>query len=148
MPGRRIATVAAAGLLAAVLLCGPAAGQDVGTFGGTPVGASSGNVAAATATATLAAVAGKTTYLCGFSITGGGATAASLVQPTVVGLIGGTFTYTIAVPAGVTLGIPAMNRSFNPCMPASAPNVSIVVSSPTFGAGNTNVTINAEGYYK
>jgi hypothetical protein len=36
------------------------------------ISASSGNVAAVTATATLPALAGRFTYLCGFSITSGG----------------------------------------------------------------------------
>lgn len=139
---RRLAVIV---LLSAAV---PAAAQDVGTFGGTGVAASSGNVAAAVAAATLPAVTGKTTYLCGFSITGGGATAASLVQPTITGLTGGTFTYTIAVPAGATLGVTPMNRSFSPCIPANAPAVAIVVSAPSFGTGNTNATVNVEGYYK
>ena len=43
------------------------------------IAASSGNVANAVATATLAAVAGRLTYVSGFEITGGGATAGSLV---------------------------------------------------------------------
>jgi hypothetical protein len=54
---------------------------------GIPISASSGNVAAATATATLAAGgANKITYICGFAATGGGATAAAVVNLAVSGL--------------------------------------------------------------
>ena len=107
---------------------------------------SSGNVAAATATATLAAVAGKTTYITGFSITGAGATAASVVNPTITGLLGGTQTYTLAVTAGATLANTPLNVFFDPAIPASAVNTAIVVSCPSLGAGNTNNTVNAWGY--
>ena len=108
--------------------------------------AASGDVAAATATATLAAAATTTTYLTGFSVTGGGATSASVIACTVTGLITGTLTYDIAVPAGATLGIPVLARSFNPAIPASAVNTTIVVSCPTFGSGNAHASVNAEGF--
>src|SRR5262249_31577165 len=52
----------------------------------TAVANSSGNVAAATATATLPAAAGKTTWIEGFDVTAAGATAASIVQMTITGL--------------------------------------------------------------
>src|SRR6478752_7183298 len=65
-----------------VTMCLNPAGQAVAcnTAGspGTMITASSGNVAAATATATLAAVGNKTTFICGFAATGGGATAAAV----------------------------------------------------------------------
>jgi len=108
--------------------------------------ASSGNVAAAAATATLAAVVGKTTYITGFSITGAGATAASVINPTVTGVLGGTQTYTIAIPAGATLGVTPLVVAFDPALPANAVNTAIVVSAPSFGAGNTNATVSAWGY--
>ena len=112
----------------------------------TTIGATSGNVAAATATATLAATAAKTTYITGFDITGGGATAASVVVATVTGLLGGTMSYAIAVPAGVTLGITPLIVNFSPPLPASAVNTAIVVSVPSLGAGNTNCVANARGF--
>lgn len=114
--------------------------------GSTPLSASSGNVAAATATATLAGAASVTTYISGFQITGAGATAASVVSATVTGLLGGTATYTLAIPAGVTTGIQPLTVNFYPPLPASAANTSIVVSVPSFGAGNTNATVTAQGY--
>lgn len=112
----------------------------------TPITAySSGNVAAATATATIAAVAGKTTYITGFSWSGGGATAASAVNLTVTGALGGTQTYTVGGPAGAG-GVPPLNIFFDPAIPATAVNSTIVVSCPTLGAGNTNSTVVAWGY--
>lgn len=112
----------------------------------TPIGASSGNVAAATATATLAAAATKTTYITGFEITGGGATAASVVTATVTGLLGGAQSYSIAVPAGAALGITPLIVNFPTPFPASAVNTAIVVSVPSLGAGNTNAVANARGF--
>lgn len=107
---------------------------------------SSGNVAAAVATATLAGVAAKTTYISGFAVTGSGATAGSVVSITITGLLGGTATYTLAVVAGATLGNTPLILQFVPAMPASAVNTSIVVSCPSLGAGNTNNAVVATGY--
>lgn len=115
----------------------------------TPETASSGSVAAATASASLPATALKTQYLTGFSITGGGATSASLVLCTITGPIGGTMTYVLGIPAGATTAISPFSRSFV-LMPivASAVNTAITVSCPTFGAGNTNASVNVEGYLR
>lgn len=114
--------------------------------GATVVASSSGNVAAATATATLAGAVGKTTYISGFLVSGAGATAGSVINGTVVGLLGGTQTFTIAVPTGAILGITPLFIDYNPPLPASAVNTAIVVSTPSFGAGSTNATVSAWGY--
>lgn len=114
--------------------------------GATPITASSGNVAAATATATLAAVAGKTTYITGFQITSAGSTAAAVVNPTVTGVITGTMTYTYVTVAGATLANSPLSISFNPPIPASAQNQAIAVVLPSLGAGNTNATVTAQGF--
>lgn len=108
--------------------------------------ASSGNVAAATATATIPAVAGKTTYLSGIIITGAGATAASVVNPTITGLAGGTMTLTLPVVAGATLGNAPIFIDFDPDMPSSAVNTAITLTCPSLGAGNTNNTVTIWGY--
>lgn len=110
------------------------------------ISASSGNVAAATATATLPAVTGKTTYITGFSFTGLGATAASTVNLTTTGLTGTNQTYNINVPAGVTTTIPTLVVYFDPAIPASGVNTAITVTVPSLGAGNTNAAVNAWGY--
>lgn len=114
--------------------------------GYTAVVAGSGNVANAAATATLAAVAAKTNYLSGFIVTGAGATAASVVALTITGLLGGTRTQNIVVPAGVTTSIIPLTPSFVPPLPASAVNTAIVVSAAAFGAGNTNAAVMAYGF--
>jgi hypothetical protein len=108
--------------------------------------ASSGNVAAAVATATLAAVTGKTNYITGFEITGAGATAGAVVSPTVTGVLGGTLTYTYASVTGPTLLNPTLAIAFTPPLAATGQGVAIAVSCPSLGAGNTNTTVVAHGY--
>lgn len=112
----------------------------------TIIGAASGNVANATATATIAATVDKKNYLCGFSITSTGSTAAAVVSPTVTGLSGGTLTLSYATVAGATLSNQPLIVNFSLCIPASATNTAIAVALPALGAGNTNATVNAWGY--
>ena len=116
--------------------------------GSTPLNASSGNVAAAVATATLAGAAGVTTYLTGFEVTGAGATAGIAVTVTVTGTLGGTMSYTYTAATGATVANQPLIVEFSPAIPASAVNTSIVVSCPSLGAGNTNNTVVAHGYRK
>jgi hypothetical protein len=115
---------------------------------GTQVAASSGNVAAAVATATLPAVsANRTNYLTGFDVTAGGATAGAIVNLTITGLLGGTRTYAYAAPTGAAVGANPLVVLFDPPLPASAANTAIVVSMPSLGAGNTNACVNAQGFH-
>lgn len=114
--------------------------------GATAVIASSGNVANASAAATLAAVAAKTNFLSGFQITAGGATVGADVSVTITGLLGGTITYTFNAPAGALVGATPLIVTFPYPLPASAVNTAIVVTCPALGAGNTNATANAQGY--
>jgi hypothetical protein len=123
-----------------------AAGAAGYPFGATPITASSGNVAAATATATLAAVASKTTYICGFQATAGGATAAAVVTGTVTNIITGTMSWTYGANTGAGVPTAPLVMPFNPCVPANAVNTTIVVSMPSLGTGNTNATVSAWGY--
>lgn len=122
-------------------------GQNMAPYpsGATPLVESSGDVAAATATATLPAAANKYTYITGFEITGSGATAASVIQATITD---GTWTETfdLAVVAGVTLQNAPLMRTFSPPLKASAPNTAITVSCPSLGSGNAHNCVNAEGY--
>lgn len=108
--------------------------------------AASGNVAAASAAATLSGAVDKTTYICGFSITSTGSTAAAVVSPTITGTISGTLTFTYASVAGATASNQPVVVNFSHCIPASATNTSIVVTLPSLGTGNTNATVNAWGY--
>lgn len=124
----------------------PVAGAGLYPTGSTPVTSSSGNVAAASAVATLPAVAGKTTYCTGFQITGGGALAASLVLATLAGLISGTATYVVGVVTGAAAPNANLNVTFNPPVPASGINTAIVLTLPSLGAGNTNAAVSAQGF--
>lgn len=123
-------------------------GPGLGTSpsGAASTAASSGNVAAGVAAATLPAVATKTNYLSGFSINGSGATLGSVVNATVTGLVGGTWTIPVTVVAGVLLGNTPIIYNFNPQIPASAVNTAITVSCPSLGTGSTNSAVNIWGY--
>ena len=114
--------------------------------GTTQVSASSGNVANATATAALPAVAGKTNYLTGFQCTATGATAALVVNVTVTGAIGGTLTYSFAFPAGVAIQATPLIVLFTPPLKASAANTAITLTIPAGGTGNTNAAADVQGF--
>lgn len=130
------------------LLAGAADAQSPPAGQGVEVTASSGNVAAATATATLAAATGKVTYICGFAATAGGATAAATVNLTVTNVVTGTMTYNFSAALGVDAPSPPLVVTFNPCVSANAPNTTIPVSMPTLGAGNAHASVNAWGYQR
>ena len=107
---------------------------------------SSGNVAAAVATATIPATAGRLNYITGFSVSGSGATTGLPVQITVTGLIGSTLTYIYTAANGVLASNLALIVDFPTPLPASALNTAIVVSCPSLGSGNTNNSVNVHGY--
>lgn len=100
-------------------------------------GAGTGTTGAVTAT--LPAAQGKQTFLCGFAIQSIGGTAQ--VAPTVTGLVGGTLTYTVLNSATVQ----TLSQTFSPCVPSSAVNTGVVVTSPA-AVGATAVNVNAWGY--
>ncbi len=107
---------------------------------------SSGNVANATATATLpASTTGRTTYISHFRCTGGGATAASIANITVAG-VATSMVWHMGFGAGVTTINTPVDHVFDPPVPASAPNQAITVTMAAGGAGNTNAACNAEGF--
>lgn len=123
-----------------------AASGSIVPNGATLVAASSGNVAAAVATATLPAVSGRLNYIMGFSATGSGATLGLPIVCTVTGLTGGTESFIVTAAAGVLIGNNPLNVNFPAPMSASAINTAITVSCPSLGAGNTNSAVNAWGY--
>lgn len=137
-------------LVIALLIAGlgPVFGQSVAPGVGVQITASSGNVAAAPATATLAAAVGKVTYLCGMMVTSAGSTAAAVVNGTITNIIGGTMSFTYTSAAGATLANAPLVVPFNPCLPAATPNTTIAVSLPSLGAGNTNASVSAWGYQR
>jgi hypothetical protein len=145
----QIGLVLIVGLVLSLFFAPAPARAQVGNPGaGVQVTASSGNVAAATATATLAAALGKVTYICGFSITSAGSTAAAVVSPTIANIVTGTMTFTYATVVGVTLANAPLVIAFNPCISGSTPNTAVAVSMPSLGAGNTNTTVSAWGFQR
>jgi len=110
-----------------------------------PIYASSGNVAASVATASMPASAGRTNFLTGFEITSSGSTVAAVVNVTITGTIGGTLTYVYATVAGVTaINQPLIVQFTSPIL--STINTAITVSLPSLGAGNTNAAVVVHGY--
>lgn len=115
--------------------------------GAVPVSASSGNVAATNAVATLTPPAGKTMYLLGVKFSSSGSTAAAIVNATIAGVVGGTMTFPRATIAGAVLQNADFDADFQPGLPATGPGVAIVVTLPSLGIGNTNAGVIAYGYY-
>lgn len=113
------------------------------TAAAVPVTATATGTTAATV-ATIPAVAGKTAYVCGFTITSD-ATALAVGTAVVSGTISGSLSYLQGISA-VTSGAGNLTQSFNPCIPASAANTAIVVTSAAAGTGG-NTIVNAQGYY-
>jgi hypothetical protein len=122
-----------------------AAGAAGYPAGATPVHASASGAAAIVA-ATLAAAASKTTYIAKLVVSGGGATAAQITGVVVSGLVGGSATFVLGVPAGVNSAVNPLVLDFNPPVPASAVNTAIAVTANSFGAGNLNANVEAFGY--
>lgn len=116
-------------------------------YNATALIAGSGNVANASAVATMTPTATTTAFITGFEVTGSGATAGLPVTVTVAGLLGGTRSYTYTFAAGVLVANQALAVTFFPALPASAINTAIVVTCPASGAGGTNNTVVAHGYY-
>jgi hypothetical protein len=122
-------------------------GAVVYPVGSTALIAKSGNVANGSAAATLTGTATTTVYITGFEITGSGATTGLPVTVTVAGLLGGTIQYTYVFVAGVLLPNTPLLARFQPPLPAAAVNTAIVVTCPASGAGGTNNTVVAHGFY-
>jgi hypothetical protein len=97
-----------------------------------------GTAAAAPITLTVPAQAGKTNQVSGFQVTGDGATAGSIIVVTLSGVQGGTQSFDLTIPAGAGVPITPLIVTFNPPLVASGPNTAIVLTVPSFGAGNTN----------
>jgi hypothetical protein len=114
--------------------------------GAVQTGGASGNVANATAAASLAATASYLNYVTGFTITAAGATAAAVVNATLTGCVGGTQTFTFTFPAGATVAATPLVVNFATPIPATAANLAITISLPAAGAGNTNAATTIRGF--
>lgn len=125
-----------------------ASGQVVSPVpaGNVQTGGSSGNIANAAASASIAATATRFSFIQGFDVSFGGATAGQCVTATLTGVIGGTRSYTVCSPTGATVqGVP-LTKTFSPPLSSSAVNTQITLSVPALGAGNTNTTVNVDGF--
>jgi hypothetical protein len=109
--------------------------------GAVPIAASTLGTTSAT-TATLPAVAGKTTYLCGFNVSAV-ATAANGTTLDVTGTIGGGLFFNQNIGASPASAI--TSQTFQPCVPASAPNTSIAIIGGPAGIGGVQ-SVNGWGF--
>jgi hypothetical protein len=113
--------------------------------GATPINATSGVKANATATATLPGTGGVTTYITGFDVTGSGATVGLPVTVTASNLQA-ALSWIYTATAGALLANTPLSIRFDPPLPATGQNTAIVVSCPALGLGNLNNVVNAYGY--
>lgn len=105
----------------------------------------SGNATGSTSAVvgTLGAATGKTTYICGFNVQAIGGTAT--VGPiTIAGLVGASQVYQTDVNSA-TVGKTVAQATFSPCIPASATNTAITVTTTANGTA-TAVDVNSWGY--
>ena len=143
------ASTSSASVIAALKGLLALAGVSTSSPAASAIANGSGNVANATAAATLVAGgASKRTWLTKLTVTGAGATAASVIAVTITGLTGGTRTYNLVIPAGVTTSIVPLELDWGDGFPASADNTAISVSVPAAGTGNTNMAVNMFGYVR
>jgi hypothetical protein len=91
---------------------------------------------------TLAAAAGKFTYICGFNVSSIGGTA-TVGPVTIAGLVGSSQIYQL--PVNATAGQILVTQSFTPCIPSSAVNTAITVTT-TADATATAVDVNSWGF--
>jgi hypothetical protein len=98
--------------------------------------------AAGAVVGTLAAAASKTTFICGFNVSSVGGVASS-GPVTVAGLIGSSQVY--QTPINATAGQILISQNFNPCIPASAVNTAITITT-TAATAATAVDVNSWGY--
>ncbi len=110
--------------------------------GAIPISASATGTTGAT-TATLAAHATKTTYICGFTI-GADATAVAVGTATVTGTITGTLSFRQAAAAAAA-GTTTLTVPMSPCIPGSAVNTGLAVISIAAGSGG-NTAVSAWGF--
>jgi hypothetical protein len=89
---------------------------------------------------TLTADPGRKTWICGFNVSAIGGTAA--VGPvTIAGLTGSSMVYQLASSAGGAF----LTQTFTPCIPASALNTAITITTTADGTA-TAVSVNSWGF--
>lgn len=115
-----------------------------------PLIAASANTPAGIITLTFAARVGWRNYLQHITCTGGGATAGSNIVAAITGLdVDGVATqpsFILSPPTGATVGMPRFDVAYDPPLPATAANTAIVLTVPSFGAGNTHAMCSMTGF--
>ena len=124
-------------LLTAPFIASPAMPQTAGEPTGNII---TGNATGSTSAVvgTLPAFVGKTTYICGLSVSSTGSAAISPI--TVAGVVGSSMIF-----QNVTAGTGILQQAFYPCVPASAPNTAITVTTTADGTA-TAVDVNSWGF--
>lgn len=133
-------TLGSMGVANAQQASGPSTGTGYPT-GAAPITASATGTTAAVVM-TLPGAVGRTTYICGFTITST-ATAAINGTATVAGVVTGTMSYVQGV--GLAPAVVILQEDLTPCIPASAVNTAIVITSAAAGTGGITA-VNAQGY--
>jgi hypothetical protein len=108
-------------------------------------GVPTGNIITGNATGSTSAVVGtltgfvgKTTYICGFSVSSTGSAAVSPI--TVAGIVGSSMVF-----QNLSAGAGILQQAFYPCVPASAPNTAITITTTADGTA-TAVNVNSWGF--
>jgi hypothetical protein len=115
--------------------------QAAAQTSGVPTGAIiTGNATGSTSAVvgTLAGAVGKTTYICGFSVSSTGSAAVSPI--TVAGIVGSSMVF-----QNLSAGAGILQQAFYPCVPASATNTAITVTTTADGTA-TAVNVNSWGF--
>lgn len=120
-------------------LVAPIAAQQVST-----VGVASGTTGIVSGG--IPGVPGYRTWLCGFDLSGVGSAVAPMSPVTVSGTAGSSFFYNGVLTATATAAGTPLNMRFNPCIPSSAANQAISVTTTADGTA-TAVNMQAWGYY-
>jgi hypothetical protein len=128
-------------ILAALLIASPCLAANV-----TPIEGQSGDVAAASAVATLTGTALKRTYLDKVIISSNGATAGTCVAVAVTGADVGTVNWDYCAPAGATVPAPVQIISFPEQDIVASSGGNIVVTVPSLGTGNLHAAVTALGH--
>ena len=113
-------------------------------FENADVTVSSGNVAAASAVATLPAPTTGSWIVTGIEVTFAGATGAANAIGTITGLSGGTVSFIVTAPAGATVAGTPIKWDW-PNGLRGIPKTAVVLTLPTLGAGNTHACATIHG---
>jgi len=112
-----------------------------------PVNAfASGNQPNGIASAIMPAVAGKTNYVTGITITSAGATAPSVVLAQLGGILGQALVLAYPVTTGSLVANPTLSLTFSPPLQGTGPNTQVTATLPALGVGNLYASVMLYGY--